>query len=122
MSRFDWERFSPDHWFADLSDPIEHPLYLALAIVQTLVLAAATFARLMADVLVADAPESRQLVSAVAGLAAILAGLGLLVLLFRWQLLVPFLTKRIWLYAWGVAVTLAVGWSVSRTRRLGAAT
>ncbi len=122
MSLFDWGRFSPDHWFADLSDPIDGPSYLALAIVQTLLLAAATFARLVADVLLADRPEARQLVSDVAGVAAILAGLGLVVLLFRWHLLVPFLTKRAWLYAWGLALALAAGWAAWRTRRLGAAT
>jgi hypothetical protein len=32
-----------------------------------------------------------------------LAAIGLLLLLFRWQL-VPFLSKRLWMILWGVAV------------------
>ena len=106
MGPFDWRRLSPEHWLADAPEPIDHPAYLVLAVVLTLVFAASVFARLVADPLLADQPAARQAVSIAATVAGLLAAVGLVLLLFRWQP-VPFFSKRIWLYLWWVCVAVA---------------
>ncbi|MDP8923844.1 MAG: hypothetical protein M3O34_13305, partial [Chloroflexota bacterium] len=115
MGPFDWRRLSPEHWFADVPEPIDHPLYVVLAAVQTLVFAAAVFACLVADPLLADRPATRRAVGRAAAVAAVLAAVGLVLLLFRWHP-VPFFSKRLWLYLWWLGVAAAVGWAALRAR------
>ena len=116
MGPFDWRRLSPEHWFADAPVPIDHPAYVVLAIAQTLVFAAAIVARLVADLLLADRPVARRALSRAATVAGLLAAIGLVLLLFRWQP-VPFFSKRIWLYLWWVAVATALGRAALTARR-----
>lgn len=116
MGLFDWRRLSPEHWLAENPDPIDHPMYVVLAVVQTLVFAAAVVARLVADPLLADRPAVHHSLSRVAAVAGILAAIGLVLLLFRWQP-VPFLSKRVWLYLWWIGVAVAAGWATFSARR-----
>ena len=118
MGPFDWRRLSPEHWFADAPEPMEHPAYLVLALIQTLAFALACFARLVADPLLADRPAARQTVSRAATIVGLLAAVGLVLLLFRWQP-VPFLSKRLWLYLWWAVVILVLGRAVVATRWRG---
>ena len=116
MGLFDWRRLSPEHWLADTVEPIDHPAYLVLAVVQTLVFAASVGVHLLAEPLLADRPAVRRIVARVATVAGVLAAVGLVVLLVRWQP-VPFLSKRIWLYLWWVGVAVAAGRATWGARR-----
>ena len=118
MGPFDWRRLSPEHWLADVPEPIDHPAYFMLAVVLTLVFAASVIARLVADPLLADRPAARQAVARAAAVAGLLAAVGLVLLLFRWQP-VPFFSKRIWLYLWWVAVAAALARAAFAARRRG---
>ena len=124
MGPFDWRRLSPEHWLADTVEPIDHPAYLVLAVVQTLVFAASVAAHLLAEPLLADRPVARRAVARAATVAGVLAAVGLVVLLFRWQP-VPFFSKRIWLYLWWVGVLVAAGrvaWGAGRRGSRGTVT
>ncbi len=124
MGPFDWRRLTPEHWFVDLTDPLDHPLYAVLAALQSLAFALAVFASLVAEPLLAGRPTARRALSRAATVVGFLAAIGLVLLLFRW-LLVPYFTKRIWLYLWWVGVAAAVAWGafgVRRHRWLGTAT
>ena len=118
MGPFDWRRLSAEHWFAEASEPIDHPAYVALAAVQGLVFAVAVFASLVADPLLAERPAARHAIGRAATVAGLLAAVGLVVLLFRWQP-VPFFSKRIWLYLWWLGVAAALGWAALAARRRG---
>lgn len=116
MGLFDWRRLTPEHWFVDLTDPMDHPLYAVLALTQSLVFALAVFASLVAEPLLAGRPAARRAISRAATIAGFLAAIGLVILMFRW-LLVPYFTKRIWLYLWWVGVAAAVAWGAYGARR-----
>ena len=118
MGPFDWRRLSPEHWLADVVEPIDHPAYLVLAVVQTLAFAASVAAHLLAEPLLADRPAARRILARAATVAGVLAAVGLVVLLFRWQP-VPFFSKRIWLYLWWVGVAVAAGRAAWGARRRG---
>ena len=119
MGPFDWRRLSPEHWFFGTPEPIDHPLYVVLAAMQTLAFAAAAVARLLADPLLADRPAARRALCRAATVAGLLAAVGLVLLLFRWQPM-PFFSKRLWLYVWWVGVAAAVTWAALAARRRGA--
>ena len=118
LGLFDWRRFSLERVFADASDPIEHPAYLMLALAQTLAFALAVFARLLADPLLANRPAARRALSRAATIGGLLAAVGLVILLFRWQP-VPFLSKRLWFHLWCVGVLAALAWALVSARRHG---
>jgi hypothetical protein len=105
------ERLSPTYWWTDPGTTIDGPLVLAFAVVLGLAFVLAIVAWLLASRL---APENRLHQRRIARLAKwtlALAAIGLLLLLFRWQI-VPFFSKRLWLILWFASVFGGIGYIV----------
>jgi hypothetical protein len=117
MDLIDWGWLSPSAWFADATEPIEHPLYVVLAVVLTLAMVAALYVRLMAHGMFGGHRFKQRQAIRLAYLVVWLAAIGLIVLLFRWQP-VPLLSKRVWLLLWWLAVLASAGYGVYFYRRL----
>jgi hypothetical protein len=103
------ERFSPSYWWTDPGTTIDGPLPIAFAVALGVVLVLAVAVWILAPRL---APENRlhqRLIVRAAKWVLALVAIGLLLLLFRWQI-VPFFSKRIWLILWIVAVIAFVGY------------
>jgi len=97
-----FDRLSPSHWWADPTEPLDNPIYIALAVVLVLALIAGAFAWIAAPRMFATHRFRQRLVTRLAITLFTFAAVGLLLLLFRWQA-VPFLGKRIWVYLWWFA-------------------
>jgi formate hydrogenlyase subunit 3/multisubunit Na+/H+ antiporter MnhD subunit len=105
---FDWSRFSPTHWFADVREPIDHPAYAVLAAMLVVALFVSIFMLVISrDTMGGHRAKQRQL-RRVATAVAWLAGIGLVILFFRWQP-VPVFSKRIWFYSWIMAALGTAG-------------
>ena len=112
-----FERLSPTYWWTDPGTSLDGPLVLAFAIVLGVAFVLAIVAWLLAPRL---APENRlhqrlivRLTKWVLGFSAV----GLLLLLFRWQV-VPFFSKRLWLFLWFAALFGGIGYVVHYWRRV----
>lgn len=112
-----FDRLSPSHWWADPREPIGGPLYLGLAVVLGIVFVASAAVWILAPRLANGHRFRRRLIARLAVVALVLAAVGLLLLLFRWQL-VPFFSKRLWFYLWGVAVIATTAYAVYYRRCL----
>ena len=117
MDPFGWIRLGPSHWFADATEPIDHPLYVVLAALLTVALIAGIYTRLAADTMFGGHRFKQRLAARTANYVVALAAIGLLILLFRWQP-VPLLSKRIWLYLWLLTVIGSIGYGIYYSRRL----
>jgi hypothetical protein len=100
--------FSPSDLFVSGAGAIDNPAYLAMAIVFGIALVLAAFAWIAAPRLFADHLFRQRLVTRLAVTLFSFAGVGLLLLLCRWQG-VPLLSWRIWLVIWWLA---AIGTAV----------
>lgn len=116
MDLLDWGRLSPDHWFADATDPINHPAYVVLAVLMTVGLIAGIYLRLTADTMFGGHRFKQRQLGRLANVVIVLSAAGLTILLFRWQP-VPFLSKRLWLYLWWLAVPATAIYAVYHYRR-----
>jgi hypothetical protein len=83
-----FERLLPGHWWTDPNESIGGLPY----------------------------PAHQRLIARAAKWTLGLASTGLLLLLFRWQL-VPFLSKRLWLYLWCLAIIGVIAYAVQYWRR-----
>jgi hypothetical protein len=112
-----FERLSPTYWWADPGTSIEGPIPIAFAIVLAIGFVVAIVAWLLAPRL---APEHRLHQRLIARLGKWVLGfcaVGLLLLLFRWQM-VPFFSKRLWLFLWFVGAFGGASYVVYYWRRL----
>jgi hypothetical protein len=112
-----FERLSPTYWWTDPGTPLDGPLVLAFAIVLGIAFVLAIVAWLLAPGL---APENRLHQRLIVRLAKWVLGfsaVGLLLLLFRWQV-VPFFSKRLWLFLWFAALAGGVGYVAYYWRRV----
>ena len=117
MDLFDPTRLSPSHWFADVTEPIDSPVYVVLAVVLTIGLVGAIYLRLMADGMFDGHRYKQRLARRLSNWAIGLCAAGLTILLFRWQP-VPVLSKRLWLYLWWLVIVAGAVYVVYFYRRL----
>jgi uncharacterized membrane protein len=111
------ERLSPSYWWTDSGTSLDGPLVLAFAIVLGVAFVVAIVAWLLGPRL---APENRLHQRLIVRLAKWVLGssaVGLLLLLFRWQI-VPFFSKRLWLFLWFAAVCGGLSYVVYYWRRI----
>jgi len=111
------ERFLPGYWWTDPGTTLDGPAVAAFAIVLAVAFVLAIVVWLLAPRL---APENRLHQRLIARLAKWVLGfsaVGLLLLLFRWQI-VPFLSKRLWLFLWFAGVFGGIGYVVYYWRRV----
>ena len=97
------ERFLPSYWWTDPTSTIEGPLVQAVAVLLGLVFVLAIATWIGAPRIGMSNRVVQRLLVRLAKWVAVLAAIGLFLLLFRWQL-VPFLSKRLWMILWSVAV------------------
>jgi hypothetical protein len=96
-------RLSPAYWWTDPGTTIEGPIVIGFAVFLGLAFVLGIVAWMLAPRL---APENRVLqrfIVRVAKWTVGLAAVGMVLVLFRWQV-VPFFSKRLWLDLWVVAV------------------
>lgn len=111
------ERFLPSYWWTDPGTTIDGPIPIGFAVVLAIAFVMSIVAWLLAPRL---APENRLHQRLIVRLAKWVLGfsaVGLILLLFRWQI-VPFFSKRIWLILWFAAVFGGVGYVVYYWRRV----
>lgn len=111
------ERLLPSYWWTDPGTTIDGPIVAAFAGVLAVLFVAGVAVWLLAPRL---APENRvlqRLIVRVAKWALWLCAIGLLLLLFRWQI-VPFFSKRLWLILWFATVIGAGAYLAYYWRRL----
>jgi len=112
-----FERLSPSYWWTDPGTTLDGPLAVAFAVLLGVAFVLAIVAWLLAPRL---APENRLHQRLIVRLAKWVLGfsaVGLLLLLFRWQV-VPFFSKRLWLFLWFAAVVGGIGYVVQYWRRV----
>jgi hypothetical protein len=105
-----FSRLSPSYWWTDPGTTIEGPIVIGFAAILGLAFVAGIVVWILAPRL---APENRVLqrfIVRIARWTVGLAAVGLLLLLFRWQV-VPFFSKRLWLNLWVVAVIAGVAYA-----------
>ncbi|MGE3269149.1 MAG: hypothetical protein AB7P40_10400 [Chloroflexota bacterium] len=110
------ERLLPSYWWTDPTEPISGWFWIAFAIVLGLAFIAGVTIWLLAPRLAPGHSLHRRLIVTAARWTVGLAVVGLLLLLFRWQL-VPFLSKRLWLILWFVGIAALAGWAERYRRR-----
>jgi hypothetical protein len=111
------ERLSPTYWWTDPGTTIDGPLVVAFAIVLGLVFVLSVVVWILGPRI---APENRfhqRLILWLARWSFALSAIGLALLLFRWQM-VPFLSKRLWLFLWFATVAGLIGYLVYYWRRV----
>ena len=107
MDQFDWSRLSPHHWLADVTEPINHPLYVLLGVILTLGLIVGIYLRLVVETAFDGQPRAQM--GRLGNLLIAICGSGLAVLAFRWQP-APFVSKRLWFYLWSLTSVIAVAY------------
>jgi hypothetical protein len=112
-----FSRLSPSSWWTDPGTTIEGPIVIGFAAI----LAVASILGIVAWIVAPRlAPENRvvqRFIVRVAKWTIGLAALGLLLLLFRWQI-VPFFSKRLWLDLWVIAVVAGIGYAIYWWRKV----
>lgn len=112
-----FERFLPSYWWTDPGTTVEGPIPIGFAVVLAVAFVLGIVAWLLGPRL---APESRlhqRLIARVAKWVVGFSAVGLLLLLFRWQI-VPFFSKRLWLFLWFAGVLGGIGYVVHYWRRV----
>jgi len=110
-------RLSPDYWWADPGTTIEGPVPIGFAIFLGLVMVLAVALWILAPRLAHEKRPLQRLLVRVAKWSLGFATAGLLLLLFRWQV-VPFFSKRFWLIVWGGSIVGAAAYLVYYCRRV----
>ena len=112
-----FERLLPGYWWTDPGTTIDGPLAIGFAIVLGVAFVAAIVAWLLAPRLASGNRLHQRLIVRLAKWVLGFSAVGLLLLLFRWQI-VPFFSKRLWLFLWFVAAFGGVGYVVHYWRRV----
>jgi hypothetical protein len=94
---------SPSHWLQDPTSTIEGPIPIGFASLLGVMFVASVAAWILAPNLAPERRMVQRLIGRIARWGVGLSLTGLVLLLFRWQL-VPFLSKRLWLLLWGLSV------------------
>ena len=110
-----FERLLPSYWWTDPTDAIAGPAWIVFAVLLALAFIAAVTVWLLAPRLAPMHSLHRRLIARAAKWTVGLSTTGLFLLLFRWQL-TPFLSKRLWLFLWILAVVGVVAYA-QRYRR-----
>ena len=97
------ERLLPSYWWTDPGTSVEGPVPIGFATVLGLAMVASLVVWLLAPRIAPQNRVLRRLIVSVVKWALALSAVGLLLLLFRWQI-VPFFSKRLWMILWFVGV------------------
>jgi hypothetical protein len=111
-----FERLLPGYWWTDPNESIGGLPYQAFAILLGLVFVAAIAVWILAPRLAPAHRLHQRLIARAARWAVGLSATGLILLLFRWQL-VPFLSKRLWLILWFLTILGVIAYNVRYWRR-----
>jgi hypothetical protein len=112
-----FERLSPTYWWADPGTTIGGPLVVGFAIVLAVAFFLATVVWILAPRLAPANRLHQRLVARLAKWTLALTSSGLLLLLFRWQI-VPFFSKRLWLFLWFAIVCGGLAYAAYYWRRV----
>ena len=117
MDPLDWLWRGPSYWFGDATEPIDHPIYVVLALVLAVALIGGIATRLAVHRLFGGHRFKQRRAARAASYAVALAAVGLVILLFRWQP-VPLLSKPIWFFLWALAALGGLGYGLYYYRRV----
>ena len=112
-----FERLLPGYWWTDPGTSLDGPLVLAFAIVLGVAFVLAIVAWLLAPRLASENRLHQRLIVRLAKWVLGFSAVGLLLLLFRWQI-VPFFSKRLWLILWFAGVIGGAGYIAYFRRRI----
>ena len=112
-----FERLLPGYWWTDPGTSLDGPLVLAFAIVLGVAFVLAIVAWLLAPRLASENRLHQRLIVRLAKWVLGFSAVGLLLLLFRWQI-VPFFSKRLWLFLWFAALFGGLGYVAYYWRRV----
>lgn len=116
LAPMDWSWLSPGYWLSDATEPLDGTLAIVLGVMLTLGMAAGLYLRLSSGTMFGGHRFKQRQARGLANPAIGLCAAGLVILLFRWQL-VPLLSNRIWLMLWWLAVLGGTGYVVWFYRR-----
>jgi hypothetical protein len=111
------DKLSPTYWWTDPGTTIEGPVVIGFAAVLGIVLVVSVAVWILAPRLAAEERPKRRAIARIAKWSLGFAVAGLLLLLFRWQL-VPFLSKRLWFVLWGAGVVAGIAYTAYYWRRI----
>jgi hypothetical protein len=112
-----FERLSPSYWWTDPGTSVEGTVPVGFATVLGLAFVASLVVWLLARRIAPENRVLRRLIVRVAKWALAMSAVGLLLLLFRWQI-VPFFSKRLWLFLWFAGVIAGIGYLGYYWRRI----
>ena len=98
-----FSRLSPSYWWTDPGTTIDDPITIGFAIVLGVAFVLGIVAWIVAPRLVPENRILQRFIQRIAKWTVGLSAVGLLLLLFRWQI-VPFFSKRLWLILWAATV------------------
>jgi hypothetical protein len=104
-----FQRLLPSYWWTDPGTSVDGPVPIALAVMLGLALVASLAVWLLAPRIAPENRVFRRLVVRVAKWTLAMSAVGLFLLLFRWQI-VPFFSKRLWLFLWILGAICGVGY------------
>jgi hypothetical protein len=110
-------RLSPSYWWADPGTTIGGPFVVAFAIVLAVAFVGGIAVWILAPRLAPEVRPTARAIERFAKWTVALAAVGLLLLLFRWQI-VPFFSKRLWMFLWMAAVVGGAAYVVYYARRV----
>jgi hypothetical protein len=105
-----FSRLSPAYWWTDPGTTIEGPIAIGFAAVLGVTFVLGIAAWILAPRLGLENRIVQRFVVRIAKWTVGLSAAGLLLLLFRWQI-VPFFSKRLWLFVWVATVVGMAGYA-----------
>jgi hypothetical protein len=108
---------SPSRWLQDPTSTIEGPIPIGFAAALGVLFVLSIAVWILAPRLAPERRMVQRLIERIAKWGVGLSLTGLVLLLFRWQL-VPFFSKRLWLLLWGLSVIGVAAYFVYYWRRV----
>ena len=105
-------KLSPAYWWTDPGTTIEGPVVIGFTALLGVVLALSVAVWILAPRLAPDERPKQRIIATMARWSLGFAAAGLLLLLFRWQI-VPFLSKRLWFIMWGASIIAGIAYAVN---------
>ena len=109
------DKLSPTYWWTDPGTTIEGPVVIGFAAVLGIMLVVSVAVWILAPRLAAEERPKQRMIARIAKWSLGFAVVGLLLLLFRWQL-VPFLSKRLWFVLWGAGAIAGIAYAANYWR------